>query len=98
MTYVLKNANLLGVFSWAINIPMIIGLLFTPVLVAKFGGMYKLNLMGYTLGTIGRLDHAVARGFSVPVFLDSFHNFPHGCKTGIPYNKMIGTSGRNYDP
>ena len=28
MTYVLKNANLLGVFSWAINIPMIIGLLF----------------------------------------------------------------------
>ena len=28
MTYVLKNANLLGVFSWFINIPMIIGLLF----------------------------------------------------------------------
>ena len=52
MTYVLKNANLLGVFSWAINIPMIIGLLFTPILVAKFGGMYKLNIMGYTLGTI----------------------------------------------
>lgn len=40
MTYVLKNANLLGVFSWAINIPMIIGLLFTPTLVAKWGGMY----------------------------------------------------------
>ena len=35
MTYVLKNANLLGVFSWFINIPMIIGLLFTPTLVAK---------------------------------------------------------------
>ena len=33
MTYVLKNANLLGVFSWFINIPMIIGLLFTPALV-----------------------------------------------------------------
>jgi GPH family glycoside/pentoside/hexuronide:cation symporter len=35
MTYVLKNANLLGVFSWAINIPMIIGLLFTPALVPE---------------------------------------------------------------
>ena len=70
MTYVLKNANLLGVFSWAINIPMIIGLLFTPTLVAKFGGMYKLNLMGYTLGTIGRLGVVIA-GYlgSVPLML-----------------------------
>ena len=44
MTYVLKNANLLGVFAWAINIPMIVGLLFTPALVAKFKGMYKLSI------------------------------------------------------
>ena len=70
MTYILKNANLLGVFSWAINIPMIIGLLFTPTLVAKFGGMYKLNLLGYTLGTAGRLG-LVAAGYlgSVPLML-----------------------------
>ena len=70
MTYVLKNANLLGVFSWAINIPMIVGLLFTPLLVAKLGGMYKLNLMGYTLGTIGRLGVVIA-GYmgSVPLML-----------------------------
>ncbi len=70
MTYVLKNANLLGVFSWAINIPMIIGLLFTPALVAKFGGMYKLNLTGYTRGTIGRLGVVIA-GYlgSVPLML-----------------------------
>ena len=70
MTYVLKNANLLGVFSWAINIPMIIGLLFTPILVAKFGGMYKLNIMGYTLGTIGRLGVLIA-GYigSIPLML-----------------------------
>ena len=60
MTYVLKNANLLGVFSWAINIPMIIGLLFTPSLVARFGGMYRLNLTGYTLGTLGRLGVVIA--------------------------------------
>ena len=70
MTYVLKNANLLGVFSWAINIPMIVGLLFTPTLVAKWGGMYKLNLTGYTLGTIGRLGVVIA-GYlgSVPLML-----------------------------
>lgn len=70
MTYVLKNANLLGVFSWAGNIPMIGGLLFTPALVARFKGMYKLNLYGYTLGTIGRLG-ALAAGYmgSVPLML-----------------------------
>lgn len=60
MTYVLKNANLLGVFSWAINIPMILGLLFTPALVAKFKGMYRLNFYGYTLGTVGRLGVLIA--------------------------------------
>ena len=70
MTYVLKNASLLGVFSWAINIPMIIGLLFTPFLVARFGGMYKLNKMGYTIGTLGRLGVLVA-GYlgSIPLML-----------------------------
>ncbi len=70
MTYVLKNANLLGVFSWAINIPMIIGLLFTPVLVAKLKGMYKLNMAGYAIGTLGRLVVVMA-GYmgSVPLML-----------------------------
>ncbi len=70
MTYVLKNANLLGVFSWAINIPMIVGLLFTPTLVARWNGMYKLNLYGYTLGTVGRLG-VLAAGYmgSVPMML-----------------------------
>ena len=70
MTYVLKNANLLGVFSWAINIPMIIGLLFTPALVAKWGSMYRLNLTGYTIGTLGRLGVMIA-GYmgSVPLML-----------------------------
>lgn len=70
MTYVLKNANLLGIFSWAINIPMIAGLMFTPMLVARWRGMYRLNLYGYVLGTIGRLG-VVAAGYmgSVPLML-----------------------------
>ena len=70
MTYVLNNANLLGVFSWFINIPMIIGLLFTPALVLRFKGMYKLNLLGYGVGTLGRLGVMLA-GYlgSVPLML-----------------------------
>lgn len=70
MTYVLGNAHLLGVFSWCINIPIILGLVFTPALVAKFNGMYKLNFMGYTLGTAGRMGVVIA-GYmgSVPLML-----------------------------
>lgn len=54
MTYILGNASLLGVFAWAINIPLIAGLVFTPILVKRWRGMYKLNLMGYILATIAR--------------------------------------------
>lgn len=54
MTYILGDASLLGVFAWAINIPLIIGLLVTPFLVKKFNGMYKLNLMGYIIATVAR--------------------------------------------
>lgn len=59
-TYILGNENLFGVFSWAVNIPLIIALVFTPTLVAKWNGMYKLNVMGYTLATIARALVAVA--------------------------------------
>ncbi len=70
MTYVLKNENLYGVFSWAINIPLIAALVFTPTLVARWKGMYKLNLRGYMLGTFGRAM-VVAAGYlgSIPLML-----------------------------
>lgn len=54
MTYILGDADLLGTFSAAINIPMICGLLFTPYLVKKCKGMYKLNLVGYIIAAIAR--------------------------------------------
>lgn len=54
MTWVLKNKNLYGKFAWAINIPLIIALIFTPTLVGKWKGMYKLNLRGYIVAVIGR--------------------------------------------
>lgn len=54
MTYILLDASLLGVFSLAINIPLICGLIFTPILVKKFNGMYKLNLIGYVIASLAR--------------------------------------------
>lgn len=70
MTYVLKNENLYGVFSWAVNIPLIVALLLTPALVSKWKGMYKLNLRGYMISTAGRALVIVA-GYlgSVPLML-----------------------------
>ena len=54
MKNVLGDEGLLGYFSLAINIPLIIGLLITPYLVKKFNGMYKINLIGYVVAIIGR--------------------------------------------
>lgn len=70
MTYVLLNENLYPVFSWAINIPLIIALIITPSLVAKWKGLYKLNLAGFALGTIGRALVVLAAYLgSVPLML-----------------------------
>ena len=70
MTYVLCNKNLFGAFSWAINIPLIIALVFTPTLVTKWKGMYRLNKYSYMLATVARLLVVVA-GYmgSVPLML-----------------------------
>ncbi|QNV37877.1 MFS transporter [Rothia terrae] len=54
MTYILGDATLLGPFAWAINVPLIIGLLFTPMVVQKFNGMYKINVLGYVVAFIAR--------------------------------------------
>ena len=60
MKYVMGNENLFSYFAWAINIPLIIALVITPSLVTKWKGMYKLNLYGYALGTLGRALVVVA--------------------------------------
>ena len=70
MTFVLGDENLLGVFSWAINIPLMIGLMITPLLVEKFHGMYRLNLGGYLVGALGRALVLVSAYWgSVPLML-----------------------------
>ena len=70
MTYILGDENLLGTFAWAINIPLIVGLLVTPIIVKKFGEMYRVNLGGYVIATLGRLGVLVAAYFhDIPLML-----------------------------
>ena len=70
MTYVLGNKDLMGNFATALNIPMIVGLLIVPTLVAKLGGMYKINYRGYAIATVARILVIVAAYMgSVPMML-----------------------------
>lgn len=46
--YILQNFNIYGLFSMAGMLPMIIGLLFTPIFVKKFG-MYKTNIVSLVI-------------------------------------------------
>lgn len=70
MIYILLNENLFPKFSWAINIPLIIALVITPTLVEKWGGMYKLNIAGFSVAVVGRAFVAVAAYMgSVPLML-----------------------------
>ena len=70
MTYVLSRQELFGVFSWAINIPLIAMLAFTPALVAKAKGLYNVNKWSYIFATVCRLGLVFA-GYqgSVPLML-----------------------------
>lgn len=60
MKYILGEAELLGTFSLAMNIPLIMGLIVTPVLVKKMGAMYKLNIIGYIVAVLGRFGVMIA--------------------------------------
>lgn len=70
MTYVLCRQELFGVFSWAINIPLIAMLALTPALVAKAKGLYKVNKWSYIFATLCRvgLVYAGYQG-SIPLML-----------------------------
>lgn len=70
MTYVMGDANLLGTFATATNIPMIVGLLATPFVIKKMKGMYKVNLLGYGFATLCRVLVIVGAHIgSVPMML-----------------------------
>lgn len=69
-TYVLGNASMLGAFSAAQMVPMIIGLAIVPALIKKCGGMYKVNLFGYCIAIVFRALFIVAGyAMNVPMML-----------------------------
>ncbi len=51
-TYVLGNASLLGMFNMMKMFPVIIALIFTPMLVKKTGSMQKVNFWGYFINCV----------------------------------------------
>ena len=70
MKYILGNEDLFSTFSLWINIPLIIGLLVSPIIIRKIGGMYKINIWSYVLATIARALVIVAAYMgSVPLML-----------------------------
>ena len=70
MKYILGDDGIFSDFSLAINIPMVVALIVLPLVIKKLGGMYKLNMFGYLLATVGRLGVMVA-GYmgSIPLML-----------------------------
>ena len=71
-TYVLKNEAALGMFSAAQMAPMVVGLAFTPILIKKMKGMYKVNFYGYCAATIFRVCFVFAGlSMNIPFMLIS---------------------------
>ena len=68
--YILGNETLFSDLSLAINITMVVALIALPMIIQKMGGMYKLNIVGYVLATVGRLG-VMAAGYmgSIPLML-----------------------------
>ena len=68
--YVYGSDSALGMFTGAQMVPMIIGLMFTPILVKKFKGMYKVNLFGYCAATVFRIGFVIAGlSLNIPMML-----------------------------
>ncbi len=70
MKYILGDEGIFSDFALAINLPMVAALLVLPFVIQKMGGMYKLNIMGYILATLGRFGVMLA-GYmgNVPLML-----------------------------
>lgn len=70
MTYILDDPNLLGPFAWSINIPLIVGLLITPMVVARVGRMQPVAIVGYIVAVLGRLGVVLGAAMgSIPLML-----------------------------
>lgn len=72
MTYIFHDTSLLGTFSMAFMFPIFLGMIFTPLLVKKFSGMYKVNFLGNMVSVLF-LGAFVAAGYmnSIPFMVIS---------------------------
>lgn len=72
MTYIFHDTSLLGTFSMAFRLPVFLGMIFTPLLVKKFSGMYKVNFWGNMVSVLF-LGAFVAAGYmnSIPFMVIS---------------------------
>lgn len=84
-TYVLNNPEILGLFSMANMIPIIVGLSLTPFLVNKWG-IYKVNLFGSIVSLVFGIPFIIA-GYlgNIPLLLI------FSCLRSFASSPMIGT-------
>lgn len=70
MTYIFRDTSLLGTFSLAFRLPTFCGMIFTPILVKKLRGMYKVNFFGNLISAVFLFAFVVA-GYmnSLPLML-----------------------------
>lgn len=59
-TYVLGDSSYLGLLTLVGYLPMIVGLMFTPMLLRKFGTIYRMNLTLSLIGIVGRVIFTIA--------------------------------------
>ena len=52
MTYIFHDTSLLGTFSMAFRLPILLGMIFTPILVKKFSGVRKVTLIGMMVSIV----------------------------------------------
>lgn len=71
--YILKNENLNGIITMIILLPVVISMLFTPMLTKKFG-LYKVNKNGYWTSFILSILCLIfaLKGFTLPLFITMF--------------------------
>lgn len=52
MTYIFHDTSLLGTFSMAFRLPILLGMVFTPILVKRFGGVRKVTMIGMSVSIL----------------------------------------------
>lgn len=68
MTYIFHDTSLLGTFSMAFRLPILLGMVFTPILVSKFKSVRKVTLFGMII-SIAFLGMFIGAGYMNSIIL-----------------------------